>query len=381
MIPQKSKVEEQSGTDNVHQLITETVPMFFFVYDIPSRRVEYVSNSFLEYVTIDGNFSKLDPHRQLEFIISEEDKEKFNQFFEDLSKENRYKASVELRTPKEKTGIDWIEINTFKASKKSTRAKKVVGHILDISFRKKQNEILNKENERLENFINMMAHDLKAPLANLSLVVDLMRGSMSPAEMEKYRKYLDILHATTRDSGELISKLLHFATLKGEASKLDLHLHDLRKVVRGCVDSEKTRITEKNLKISFDFPDYAVEALLDITLFKQVILNLLGNAIKFTPKGGEIKFSSGYTEDDHISLCIRDSGIGIPEQYIPTLFKNTSIIKRDGLEGEKSTGLGLYICLQIMRIHRGRISVSSKENEGSTFILHLPIPGSSSAYL
>lgn len=381
MIPQSSKVEEQSETENVHQLITETVPMFFFVYDIPTGKVEYVSNSFLEYVTVDGNFEKLDPHRQLEFIISKADKDKFNQFFEDLSKENRYKASVELRTPKEKTGIEWIEINTFKASKDSTRARKVIGHILDISFRKKQNEILNKENERLENFINMMAHDLKAPLANLSLVVDLMRDSMSASEMNKYRKYLDILHATTKDSGELISKLLHFATLKGEASKLDLHLHDLRKVVKMVVSSEKTRISEKNLNITLDFPDYAIEALLDITLFKQVLQNLLGNAIKFTPSGGEIHFSSGYTKDEHITLCIRDSGIGIPEEYVPTLFKNTSIIKRDGLDGEKSTGLGLYICLQIMRIHRGRISVTSKENEGTTFILHLPIPGSSSAYL
>lgn len=381
MRPQTFKVEQQSDTGNVHQLITETVPMFFFVFDISSSRIEYISSQFLEYVTVEAEFLHLDPHKQLEFIISEEDKEKFHQFFDDLSKENRYKASVELHTPKEKTGIEWIEINTFKASKKSTKARKVVGHILDISFRKKQNEVLNKENERLENFINMMAHDLKAPLANLSLVVDLLKETMEPAESQKYRKYLDILQATTKDSGELITKLLHFATLKGEASKLDLHLHDLRKVVKMAVEAEQTRLTEKNIRVDFDFPDYAIEALLDITLFRQVLSNLLGNAIKFTPKGGDIHFSSGYTDDDHISLCIKDSGIGIPQKYINTLFKNTSIIKRDGLDGEKSTGLGLYICLQIMRIHKGRISVTSKENEGATFILHLPIPGSSAAYL
>lgn len=381
MIPQTSKVEERSKTEKVHQLITETVPMFFFVYDITKKRVDFISNSFLEYVTLDGNIQELDPHLQLEFIIHKEDRRKFQEFFEDLSKENRYKASVELRTPKDKTGIDWIEINTFKSTRKSTREKKVVGHILDISFRKKQYEILNKENERLENFINMMAHDLKAPLANLSLVVDLMRETMSPPEFKKYRKYLDILHATTKDSGELITKLLHFATLKGEASKLDLHLHDLRKVVKMVVKTEKTRIAEKKLKVSFDFPDYAVEALLDITLFKQVLQNLLGNAIKFTPSGGDIRFKTGYTKDHHISLCITDNGIGIPEKYVSTLFKNISIIKREGLDGERSTGLGLYICLQIMRIHRGRISVTSKENVGSTFSLHLPIPGSSSAYL
>ena len=182
MRPQTFKVEQQSETGNVHQLITETVPMFFFVYDIPTSRVEYISSQFLEYVTVEEEFLNLDPHKQLEYIISEEDKPKFHQFFEDLSKENRYKASVELHTPREKTGIEWIEINTFKASKKSTKAKKVVGHILDVTFRKKQNEILNKENERLENFINMMAHDLKAPLANLSLVVDLMKETMATSE-------------------------------------------------------------------------------------------------------------------------------------------------------------------------------------------------------
>lgn len=373
-------MEQHPDKSSVHQLITETVPMFFFVYDIGTGSVEYLSSQFLEYVTTDGDFLQLSPHRQLEYIITEEDRDKFHQFFEDLSKENRYKASIELRTPKKKTGIEWIEINTFKASKKSTIAKKVVGHILDISFRKKQNEILKKENERLENFINMMAHDLRAPLTNLSLVVDLLQETMTSDEKHKYGKYLDILRVTTQDSGTLITKLLHFATLKGEASKLDLHLHDLRKVVKLVVKSEKTRLKEKKLKIVYDFPDFAVEALLDITLFKQVIQNLLGNAIKFTPKGGEIQFGARYS-DKHITLYIQDSGIGIPEKYVSTLFKNTSLIKRDGLNGEKSTGLGLYICLQIMRIHQGRISVASKEKHGSTFTLHLPIPGSSSAYL
>lgn len=381
MRPHIYKVEQKATPGNVHQLITETVPMFFFVYDILRNQVEYISSQFLEFVTIDSEIGDMNPHMQLDYIIAEEDKDKFHQFFEDLSKENRYKASVELRTPKDKTGIEWIEINTFKASKKSTRAKKVVGHILDISFRKKQNEILNKENERLENFINMMAHDLKAPLANLSLVVDLLKETMDPEEIRKYSKYLDILQATTKDSGELIAKLLHFATLKGEASKLDLHLHDLREVVRLVVEAEQTRLTEKNLKVIFDFPDYAVEALLDITLFKQVLANLLGNSIKFTPKGGEIQFSSGYSKNNHITLCITDTGIGIPQKYVGNLFRNTAIIKRDGLDGEKSTGLGLYICLQIMRIHQGRISVESKEKEGTTFTLHLPIPGSSAAYL
>src|SRR5690606_18848633 len=162
-------------------------------------------------------------------------------------------------------------------------------------------------------------------------------------------------------------RLLYLATLKGETSKLDLDWHDLRYMIKEIVNKMEVHLSNKNLDIAYYFPDYSVEALLDIPLFEQVIKNLLYNAIKFTPDGGKISFTLAYTEDGKVSFTIKDTGIGIPETHLVNLFKGISANKRPGLKGEKSTGLGLYICQQIIKIHQGSISVISKENEGSTF--------------
>lgn len=370
----------QPQIENVHQLIIETVPVFFFVYNLETKEIEYLSGQFLEYIRKEEDFFNLSPHEKLESLVVEEDKKKFHQFLLDLSKENKFKSSVELQTSKETSDFSWIEINTFKATRKSNESNKIVGHILDISKKKKQYEILNRENERLENFINMIAHDLRTPLANISLGVDVLKRIMTPEELRKYKKYLEILKNTTKDSGELITKLLHYATLKGEASKLDLDLHDIRYVVKDIIKRNEDSIKEKNFQIEYEFPDYSLEVLIDIILFRQVLQNLLANAIKFTPKGGRIKFIGNYTEHGNVVLSIEDTGIGIPESSLDKLFSDISSIKRNGLNGEKSNGLGLYICQQIMNIHAGSITASSKENEGSTFNLHFPIPSASSSY-
>ncbi len=365
---------------NIYQLITETVPIFFFTYDIQTKVIDYVSPQFYDFVTNKDELKALEAHEKLKRVINDVDQHKFQHFFDDLSKKNRYVSSVELQVSNHFNNIKWIEINTFKPSKRMTPEDRIVGHIVDITDKKFQYEILKSENESIESVMNMMAHDLRAPFANVGAVVNVLRKQMSEEEIGKYDKFLNILESTSNDSGDLINRLLHLATLKGETSKLDLDLHDLRFMIKGIVTKMEEIINKKNLHLSFDFPDYSVEALLDVPLFEQVLTNVLSNAIKFTSDEGHISFTLSYSGEDHILIVIEDTGIGIPQKYLLNLFGGISSIRRKGLAGEKSTGLGLYICQQIMRIHNGTIRAESEENKGTRFIMQLPVPKPSSAY-
>lgn len=365
---------------NIHQLITETVPVFFFTYDVKRKIIDYVSPQLYDFVRDAGKLKGLDSHEKLKKVIDQDNQEKFQQFFDDLSKRNKYESSVELKASDWFDDIKWLEINTFHPKNHPEKSDKIVGHIVDITDKKQKYEILKSESEGIESFLNMMAHDLRAPFANIGLVVNVLKKTMAPEEIKKYQKFLDILEATSKNSGELIDRLLYLATLKGETSKMDLDLHDLRYLVTSVVKKFQHQIDDKALAISYSFPDYSVEALLDITLFQQVLNNLISNAIKFTPDGGSITFKLTYSDDKVINFSIKDSGIGIPENYISSLFTGISPLKRKGLKGEQSTGLGLYICKQILNIHKGSIAVSSKENEGTIFTIKLPVPDASSAY-
>lgn len=365
---------------NIHQLITETVPVFFFTINTKTHLIEYVSPQFYDFVKNKEELEALGPHEKMRSVIIERDQEKFDQFFEDLSKSNKFESSVELRTNPLFCRVDWFELNTFQPAKE-TSTEKIVGHIVDISEKKNHYEILRKENESIENVMIMMAHDLKSPLSNISLIAKVMEEMMTREEAEKFDKYLNMLRSISRDSSRLIDKLLFLATLKGETSKLDLDLHDLRFTIRAVVESMQELFESRNIKIIYHFPDYSVEALLDSELFKQVIFNLINNAMKFTPDNGEISFSLKYLRNEKsIEISIRDNGIGIPEEHLENLFEGISRIRRKGLKGEESTGLGLYICKQIISIHKGRICAERNQKEGTTFKIFLPIPKASSAY-
>lgn len=364
---------------NIHQLITETVPLFFFTYNAETHEIEYVSPQFYNCVYNKEELDGLNPHDKLKSVIHKDDRQKFQQFFDDLSKKNKYESSVEVRTKVEISQIEWFEINTFKPTKYPSPGKTIVGHIVDITEKKKQYEILKQENKSIEDVMNMMAHDLKAPFAKVNLSVSIIEELMTKEEVKKLEKYLDILKETSKDAEKLIEKLLNLATLKGETSKLDLDLHDVRYSIKEVIAEMNIKIEEKNINISYSFPDYSVEALLDAELFKQVIHNLLSNAIKFTPDHGNISFALAYS-DDKIELSVKDDGIGIPEEHLDDLFNGISNIKRKGLKGEKSTGLGLYICKQIVTIHNGNISAKRNNKKGSTFSIQLPVPEASAAY-
>lgn len=356
--------------------ITETVPIFFFIYNLEKKEVEYISPQFYQVAEDIGS----EGANSLKKCIHPDYQDQFDKFFADLSEESNFEGSVELKANDTLKDIEWLELNTFPVKeKKMSEVTQVVGHIVNMTQKKKVFDILREEKEHINMVMNMMVHDLRAPFNRVHMITELLESEMTDAEYEKYKPYISILRKQGEESNKLIKSLLKLAMLKGSANSLDLNIHDLRNLVQESIDKHKKRIKEKKLEVSCHFPDDHVKAKLDAVLFSQVLVNLLSNAIKFTPSGGKITCRLRY-EENHVLLLIEDTGIGIPQKHQESLFQSFKGIRRKGLEGEESIGLGLFICKEIVKMHDGEIDFESKEGDGSIFKIRLPFPESSAAY-
>lgn len=356
--------------------ITETVPIFFFIYHLKKEEIQFISPQFYQ-LAKDIESGDKNP---LKRCIHPDYHDKFDQFFADLSEKNHYEGSVELQANDKLKGIRWVELNTFPVKEKDlSEVDQVVGHIVNISKKKEMYDDLREEKEHISNMLNMVVHDLRAPFNRIQMIAELLEKNMTEEEYEKQKNYLDLLRKQGEESVTLIKSLLRLATLRGEINSLDLNIHDLRELVVKSVGQHQSEIDEKGLNLSYEFPDESVKAKVDGILFQQVLTNLLSNAIKYTPRGGQIICRLSY-EGGSVKIEVIDNGIGIPEKNLNSLFKSFHGFRRKGLEGEPSIGLGLFICKEIVSMHQGIIEVKSKEGEGSTFTIFLPFPESSAAY-
>ena len=128
----------------------------------------------------------------------------------------------------------------------------------------------------------------------------------------------------------------------------------------------------KEIGISVEIPERLI-VFSDWYMINSVIRNLVNNAIKFTPEGGNIKVSAKSEGTNRIAVSIQDSGIGMNKQRIADLFRLDINTSRKGTKGESSTGLGLIICRDFIEKHGGYLSVESEEGKGSTFRFTLPV--------
>lgn len=164
----------------------------------------------------------------------------------------------------------------------------------------------------------------------------------------------------------------------GEEAKasvgIDLNLVrlDLSEQLRQALQDYPRRDALATQKLSLQLPPYPVMVALDVNKFLQVVTNLLSNFLKFTPDGGHLVIRLTATQGvAHLSFA--DNGIGIPEALLPRLFERFTPARRLGLRGEPTLGVGLAMCKLIVELHQGTIDVRSREGEGTTFIITLPV--------
>ncbi len=227
------------------------------------------------------------------------------------------------------------------------------------------------ENSRLFHQSDLVAefvHELRTPLASIGTATYLLlRPEMS---QEQRQSMIHNVYNETLRLNTLASSFLDLARLESGRVQFNLTSFDLHVLLDECVEIMKSKADESSINLALEIPPGFPEVEADRDKIKQVVLNLMSNAIKYNRPNGKVALTAGLA-DNEWTLSVRDTGAGIPVKALPHLFQKFYRVQAS--EGKVAgTGLGLSICKEIVSGHGGTIEVKSKYGKGATFTIHIP---------
>jgi two-component system sensor histidine kinase VicK len=244
----------------------------------------------------------------------------------------------------------------------------------DITPRKELEEKNKRLYEAQQTILHLVAHDVKAPIANIQLLVDLLeRGasgagaSAADSPLEATRLF-QLIKEACAEANTLLKDVLYLGEL--EAHKLEKYRLDCNDFLAALLAVHRLDAQAKGIELTLEVPAQVLHASFNPDKFRRVVTNLLTNALKFTPAGGRVTVRL-QAHQDGVRLSVQDTGVGIPIELQAHMFTKFSSSARAGLYGDSTNGLGLFITQQIVELHGGRIWLESRENEGTTVFIDL----------
>jgi signal transduction histidine kinase/CheY-like chemotaxis protein len=223
-------------------------------------------------------------------------------------------------------------------------------------------------------FLASMSHELRTPLNAVIGFSDVLLERMFGDLNERQDEYIRDIRDSGRHLLELLNEILDLSKVEAGRMELELAPVPLPVVVEHGLTMVRERAAAHGIDIRLEVAPGVGVVRADELRLKQVLLNLLTNAVKFTPDGGSIEVSA-MRAGEFAEVSVRDSGVGIPVEDHERIFEAFQQGARDSLAGEEGTGLGLTLTKRIVELHGGRISLSSTPGEGSTFTFAIPIAG------
>ncbi|WP_321991445.1 ATP-binding protein [Marispirochaeta aestuarii] len=242
-------------------------------------------------------------------------------------------------------------------------------HIEDITEKKaKEARLRRAENlAALTTLTAGVAHEIKNPLGSISIHIQLIQKSLGNGangkNTETIQNYLDIVNEEVERLNGIIVDFL-FAVRPMDVNLVAQNLNDL---VHELFEFIHYELEEQKIRLEFNLDDRMPELQLDVKYMKQALLNIVKNAISAMPEGGTLRVET-IARDDQVELSIRDTGVGIPEENMTKIFEPYFTTKDFG------SGLGLTLVYKIIKEHQGEINLESREGEGTTFTITLPVP-------
>ena len=354
---------------NLDQQITQNVPEFFFIWDLAQQKIIHLTESLQNYARTSLN-TKSAYQRMLEFIHPDH-RDEFKAIIKSFSAHNAYQDH-DLKVNHKKFQAEWLNLKSFPIDNDQGKAYRIVVHISDISRRKKKLASLEKVNERNEDIIRMLAHDLKNPLNNILTLTQLAEERIREGDVEAGLNFVRIIEQSDQNMRKLVDSMLELLELSGSHLAVNLSKTDFRSLVNNIADNFEPSFDANQVKLVRQLPSEEFFFNLDAQKFRHIINNLLSNALKFTPAEGEVTIAlHREKQEKEAVLIVSDTGVGIAPKQQKEIFREFSRARRKGLRGEKSTGLGLSIVRKVVEMHQGTIKVESQPGRGTAFTIRL----------
>ncbi len=233
-----------------------------------------------------------------------------------------------------------------------------------------KNKLLSQVEELKTNFISMMSHDLKTPIARIQGMTDVILSDQVALSSQQ-REAVDTIKHSADDLLKFINSILNYGRIESEGVRLNLQSKDLNNILNEVIRKHEFLAKLKRIQINPELePLFPVPV--DPDLMRQVLSNLVENAIKYSPEDTYIRVLSG-EQDGKVVIQVIDQGQGIPQDELNNIFMKFFRSKNAKSSPIKGSGLGLYLAKYFTELHHGKIFVESSYGQGSTFTVELPM--------
>jgi PAS domain S-box-containing protein len=344
-----------------------------YIYDITTGTDTFINT---QYTRLTGyTLDDLQAMRGAKFfnLFHPEDRARVAAHLDDLTRiENGDVAEIEYRFKTADGRWIWCLSRdaVFSRDPEDGTVRQCIGAFLDITERKQAEEALRESDRRKDEFLAMLGHELRNPLAPIRNAVKVMKKIGLPHPKLAWAG--DVIDRQVNQLAHLVDDLLDVSRIVQGKITLQKTTIDLAKVIELALETSRPLIEARHHKLNLSLPEHSLQLNGDVIRLAQVVSNLLVNAAKYTPEGGTI-WVTAVRKNGEAIVSVRDTGEGISKNLLPKLFKLFTQAERTLDRAQGGLGLGLTIVQRIVELHGGWVEARSEgPGKGSEFIVYLP---------
>lgn len=364
-----------------YRLITENTSDVIWILNLKQMKFTYISPSIFQLrgytveeamnQTIEESLTPASAE-----LVNERVKKALPLFLADKNHEAS-RSLTQIQQPCKDGRVIWVEVATQFQLNHAGEIE-VLGVSRNIEERKKMEDELRRSEVELreliatkDKFFSIIAHDLKSPFNGIAGFSDLLKSDARLLDIDEIIQYAGLINTSAKNTMTLLENLLDWAQVQRGQMLFNPKPALIGELLKDALELVRQVAVQKGIAIESSVSDDLIFNV-DENMFKLLIRNLVGNAVKFSHSGSNIEVFVE-SSDSNIRISVKDNGIGISSENIEKLFSiRTGYVVR-GTANEKGTGLGLILCREFVEKHGGRIWCESKLGEGSTFIFELPL--------
>lgn len=335
----------------------------FFLYSVLHRQFDYANNALLKIFEISDKSEILETEFFKEVIIAE-DLNYLQSEYQHIFTSHRIE-NVEFRIRAHDGEAKDVVCSAYLIDDD----RYIVGFVKDFTLVREHEDYIINYGAKKDALLEMVNHNLSGPLAISKNIIASLEHSLRDQNNNNLNTHIKLIKENTSHCIDLVNDFLKEEHLVSEKIYTRKKRFEISEKIETVVDRFGKSYPDFKFRLTKNFDRLYINN--DDVKFLQVVNNLISNAIKWSEEGKEIAVHLIESEDG-ISTIVKDRGIGIPDDLKATIFEKYSPARREGLRGERSTGMGLYIVDKLVTLMEGTISFESRENEGTAFSVMLP---------